>query len=107
MNLRKLWIPITSLIVVFFLVFIILTQVLGIPIWWVFRNIVSLSGMSTISKFDVTVNPEVPTTINENIVVTVLNMSSKIPVENATVSVYKDSGFISDYYTDSYGKTSI
>jgi hypothetical protein len=105
--LKKLIALLASLIVVFFLVFIILTQILGVPLWWVFRNIVPLSGVSISSKFDVTVNPDVPTTIGESITVTVRNMTSEIPVENATVSVYKDSGFINDYYTDNNGETSI
>jgi len=108
MNKKTLAYPLFSLVVVGFLVFIASTQILGLPLWWVFRNLVPLSGIpSPESEFDVTVNPEAPMNIGDGVMVTVRNASDKMPVENAKISVNKNGDHIHDYYTNSSGQTLI
>ena len=59
------------------------------------------------SQFDVSVNPEAPINIGDKVTVLVIDTTTKLFVYNATISVYRDSGFTSDYYTDSNGKVTI
>lgn len=91
-------------VIVRFLVFMASTQVLGIPLWWVTRNFVPLSIVPLESTFDITVNPEAPTTIGDSVLVTVLNASDKMPVEGAKVSIRKNGDHIHDYYTNASGQ---
>lgn len=86
-----------------FVIFVITTLILGIPLWWVFR-LFPLSSTSLEFKFDVAINPEAPTSIGESVLVTILNASNQIPVEGAKVSLRKDGTHIFDYYTDANGQ---
>jgi len=90
-------------VIVGFVAFIASTQALGIPLWWIFRNF-ALSTVPLESRFDVTINPEAPINIGDDILVTVLNASDRMPVEGAKVSLQKDGGHIYDYYTNASGK---
>jgi len=84
--------------------FVAFTQVLGIPLWWVFRNIALLSTVQPESRFDMTINPEAPTNIGDSVLITVLNASDQMPVEGAKVSLKKDGDYIFDYYTNASGQ---
>ena len=107
MDKRRIEISITSFVLVFFLVFIVMTQILGIPFWWLFKGIFPLSGLALNSKFDVTVNPEAPVNIGDNVLVTVKNVTDQNPVENAQVSVKRDADVIKSYYTDNNGQATV
>ena len=91
-------------VIVGLIVFMASTQVLGIPLWWVTRNFVPLSIVPLESTFDITVNPEAPTTIGDSVLVTVLNASDKMPVEGGKVSIRKNGDHIHDYYTNASGQ---
>ncbi len=106
LNKKTLEVTFSTLIVVVF-VFLVSTQIFGIPLWWVFRGMVPLSIIQFESKFDVTINPEAPMNIGDKVTVTVRNASNNAPVANAKVSVKKDGTYIFDYYTDSNGQTDI
>jgi hypothetical protein len=105
MDKKPVGISILSLVLVSFLVFIVVTQILGIPFWWLFRGIFPSSIIPLNSKFDVSVKPEAPINIGDSLVVTVKNVTDQMPVENAQVSVKKDGDLIANYYTDSKGQT--
>ncbi|MCK4222871.1 hypothetical protein KAX01_01115, partial [Candidatus Bathyarchaeota archaeon] len=92
-------------IIVWLLAFIVSTQILGIPLWWVTRGIVPLSGVQLYSRFEVSITPEAPRNIGDNVLVTVLNVSDKMPVEGAKVSLGKNGDHIHDYYTNASGQT--
>lgn len=94
-------------VIVGFLVFVASTQVWGIPLWWVFRNLVPLSGVQLESRFDITINPEAPMNIGDSVLVTVLNASDQMPVEGAKVSLRKDGDHILDYYTNASGQVRV
>jgi hypothetical protein len=89
------------------LVFVVATQILGVPLWWVFRNLVPLSGVSPDSKFKITVSPEVPAKIGDSVMIVVRNDSSNMPVANVKLSIKRDGNAIQDYYTDSNGQEEI
>ena len=91
-------------LVVSFLIFVLVTQVLGVPLWWVFGSLVPLSIVQR-PRLVVEVSPESPRNIGEIINVTVTNSSSKLPVEGAKVSAVKD-GMEVTLYADSQGQTS-
>lgn len=98
---------ILSFVLVFSLVFIVVTQLLGIPFWWLFAG-VELSGIAPLnSKFDVTVNPESPFNIGDSVLVTVKNVTDQMPVENAQVSIKRDADLIMSYHTDNNGQTTV
>ena len=90
-----------------FIVFIVATQILGIPLWLVFRGVTTLSMVPTESKFNILITPEVPNKIGDSLLVTVLNVSDQMPVEGAKVSLRKDGTRIFDYYTNINGQTTI
>lgn len=85
-----------------FVMFIGVTQIFGVPLWWIFSSL----PMSIVQKprLLVSVSPETPLTIGEMITVTVTNSSSQLPVEDAEVSVMKDGTYITTLYTDSTGQ---
>jgi len=89
-------------ILVFFIIFIGITQILGVPLWWIFGWMIPLSIVQP-PKLVVEVYPDTPLKIGEMITVTVTNSSSKLPVEGAEVSVMKD-GISITLYTDPQGK---
>jgi len=84
------------------IVFIGITQILGIPFWWIFGSIYSGSIVTT-PRLLVTVSPETPLSIGETITVAVTNSSSRLPVQNAEVSVMKN-GMKITLSTDSQGQ---
>jgi len=91
-------------IIISFALFIFVTQILAVPLWWIFSFVKELSGVGQ-PKLLVQVSPETPFSIGEKITVTVTNSSSKLPVENAEVSIMKD-GIHVTVYTDSRGQAS-
>lgn len=105
MDKRIIGYTLTILVIVGFLVFVASTQVFGIPLWWVFRNLVPLSSVQLESRFDITINPEAPMNIGDSVLVTVLNASDQMPVEGAKVSLRKDGEHIFDYYTNASGQS--
>ena len=100
-----------TLIAVFFglwlLVFVLITQVLGVPLWWIIRNIYPLETVPIESRFNILISPEAPNYVGDSVIVTVLNASDQMPVEGAKVSTRKDGTFIFDYYTNIEGQTTI
>lgn len=93
----------TFFIVCFLLAFIISMQILGVPLWWVFRNLKPLSVVQLESRFEVLIN-KTPTNIGDKVLVTVLNATSHMPVQGAKVSLRKDGVYIYDYYTNASGQ---
>ena len=89
-------------LLVSFVVFLGITQILGIPFWWTFGFIYSMSTV-TAPRLLVTVSPETPLSIGEMITVTVTNSSSRLPVQDAEVSVMKN-GMKITLFTDSQGQ---
>jgi hypothetical protein len=104
MQKKVLGYTIAVFIILGFLVFIASTQVLGVPLWWISRNFLPFSVAPLESRFDVTINPEAPINIGDDVLVTVLNASDKMPVEGAKVSLSKDGELIHDYYTNASGE---
>jgi len=96
-------------LIIFFLIFtisfLLLTKVLGIPYWWLFRG-VRLTAIHA-SSFNVTITMNRPLVIGDEILISVYDSSGENPVVNATVSLYNDDVHIGDYYTNSSGKVSI
>ena len=90
-------------LLVSFAVFIVITQILGVPLWWIFGFIIPLSTVQK-PRLLVSVSPATPLTIGEMITVTVTNSSSQLPVEDAEVLVRKDGTYITTQYTDSEGQ---
>ena len=89
-------------VLVFFVIFISVTQILAVPLWWIF-GFMSLSTVE-LPKLLVKVSPEAPLNIGEKITVTVTNSSSQLPVEDAEVSIMKDGTNITVIHTDSRGQ---
>ncbi len=106
-NTKILSILFSSFIIVGFTAFLISTQILRIPLWWVFRGVVPLSAVQLESNFDVTISPETPAVIGESIMVTVRNDSDSMPVENAKVAVKKNGDLVFEYLTNSSGHTQV
>lgn len=89
-----------------FIIFLAVSQVLGVPLWWIFGNVNELSSVRTQWDFQVSVNPETPLVIGDNIEVTVKNMTDRLPVDNAEVTVRKDGASLISLQTDSKGQVS-
>lgn len=89
-------------VLVFFVLFISVTQILAVPLWWIFGFTKSLST-GELPKLLVKVSPETPLNIGEKITVNVTNSLSQLPVEDAEVSIMKDGIHVS-VYTDSRGQ---
>ena len=87
-----------------FVVFIGISQILGIPLWWIFGFLKPMSIIPT-PKLLVSVSPETPLSIGQMITVTVTNSSSQLPAKDAEVSVTKDGMHIT-LYTNSQGQAS-
>ncbi len=85
-----------------FVSFLGITQIVGVPLWWTFRNIHEMSVIG-LTKLLIEVAPEAPMNIGDEITVTVTNSSSKLPVQDAEVDVIKDSMSFK-FYTDSNGQ---
>jgi len=90
-------------ILVFFVIFISVTQILAVPLWWIFGFMKPLSIVE-LPKLLVKVSPEAPLNIGEKITVTVTNSSSQLPVEDDEVSIMKDGTNITVIHTDSRGQ---
>ncbi len=90
-----------------FIIFIVTTQIFGIPLWWVFRGVVPLSGVPMESEFNILISPDAPKNIGDSVLVIVFNASDQMPVEGAKVSLRKDGTHIFDYYTNIDGQTTI
>lgn len=86
-----------------FVAFLGITQVVGVPLWWTFRNLREMSVIG-LPKLLIEVSPEAPMSIGDRITVTVTNSSSKLPVQHAEVDVSKDNMSFK-FYTDSNGQT--
>jgi hypothetical protein len=101
MKQKRLLITFVVVLSVFFLLLVLITQVLGVPLWYVF-------GIKKLQIADnpyllMQVSPESPSNIGERITVTITNSSSGLPVVNVTVHITKDSMNF-DKYTDFDGK---
>lgn len=103
MDKKRLVTVLTVFLLVSIAMFFIVTQVFGVPLWWIIRNIFPLSSVQP-SKLLVTITPQTPSRIGDTVTVTVVNSSSRLPVEGAKVSLMKDGRHIFDYYTDSKGQ---
>lgn len=99
---KTLGIMLSVIIIISFAVFLGVTQVIGVPLWWIFSGVVELSGVGP-PRLLIEVSPESPMNIGDKITATVTNSSSKLPVENAEVDVIHDSMNFK-YYTDSNGQ---
>jgi len=90
-------------ILVFFVVSLSVSQILAVPLWWIFSFMHPLNVLGP-STLLVKVSPETPLNIGEKITVTVTNSSSQLPVEDAEVSIMKDGTNITVVHTDSRGQ---
>jgi len=95
-----------ALLGVCLIIFILSTQILGVPLWWVFRGIVRLSIIRIEDEFKLTVSPE-SASVGDSVLVTVRNATDNSLVENAKISLYKNGDHIYDYYTDSRGQVEV
>ena len=89
------------------IVFIVTTQIFGIPLWWVFRGLTTMSIAPIETEFNILITPEAPTNIGDSVLVTILNASDQMPVEGAKLSLRKDGTHLFDYYTNIDGQTTI
>lgn len=101
---KNLLMVVSVSLLVFFLLFVSATQVLGVPFWWIFGFLKPLSVIQ-LPKLQVAVSPETPMNIGEIIIVTVTNSSDKLPVEDAEISVMKD-GISVTLFTEANGQAS-
>jgi hypothetical protein len=90
-------------LLVFFLLFVSVTQILGVPLWWIVSFLKPFSVFPPPPKLQVAVSPETPRNVGEMITVTVTNSSSRLPVEDVEVSVMKD-GMNITLHTDTNGQ---
>jgi len=90
---------IVSLVVVFFAAI----TIQGVPFSWVFRSLAPLD--ITAGALTVEVSPQIPTTLGQEIMVTVRDASTNKPVEKATVSISRDGGKLLDLMTNDKGQT--
>jgi hypothetical protein len=90
-------------VLVFFLLLTTVSAVLGVPCWFIFRNIKTLQIAEPPSLI-IDIYPETPVNIGQTITITVTNSSTGLPVENATVYISKDN-YQFEKYTDTNGKT--
>ncbi len=72
-------------IVVFFVLFVTVVSVLGVPLWWAFP-LKTLSSAS-LSQLIVQFSPEVPLQTGDLVTLTVINSSSCIPVDGAEITI--------------------
>lgn len=96
-------------LIIFFLLFtilfLLLVKVFGVPYWWLFRSF--RFSVTHTSTFNVTITVNEPLNMGDKILISVYSIKSGIPVSNATVSVYKDGGFIGNFYTNPNGEVTI
>lgn len=104
MKKKNLALYFTVFILTFLAVSFVATQILAIPLWWIFGFMHSLNVIGS-ATLQVTVTPETPLNINDRITVTAKNSSSQSPVEGAEVVATKDSQNVT-VFTDSNGQTS-
>jgi len=102
---KNLLIVVSVSLLVFFLLFVSVTQILGVPFWWIFGSLKPFSVSPPPPELQVAVSPETPMNIGEIIIVTVTNSSDKLPVEDAEISVMKD-GISVTLFTDANGQAS-
>jgi hypothetical protein len=97
------WVYILAVfIVVFFLIFVTVLSVLGVPLWWAIQ-------MKQLSSFAlptliVQTSPETPSTFNEQITITVSNSSNQLPVNGAEVLVMQQGMSTITLYTNAAGQ---
>ena len=107
-NKKTLGYAIAAFLIIWFVLYIVSTQILGIPLWWISRRMVPFSLLpEPISRFNVTITPVAPTTIGEKVLVIVLNASDQAPVEGAMISLGKNGDHIHDYYTNANGQAEV
>ena len=102
-NKKNLVYTAATFFIVCFLAFIISTQILGVPLWWVLRKLALFSIFQPESRFEIIINTT-PTDIGDEVLVTVLNATNHMPVQGAKVSLRKDGIYIHDYYTNASGQ---
>lgn len=90
------------LVVVFLTVFIVVTQLFGVPLGWLFGPVPAAIVPPTRSM-DVQVNPATPILPGQEIRITVVDKENHFPIQAAIVGVSKDGSKLIDLYTDEDG----
>jgi hypothetical protein len=85
-------------------VFLAYVEIQAVPLAWILHSIPILSGVQM--QFSVTVSPQRPALLGEEILVTVLDKQSLEPVANATISISLNGSHLMDLYTDEKGQAS-
>lgn len=90
-------------VVVFFIVFIVVTQLFSIPLAWLFGRMIPLSALQLERNMSVEVNPSTPILPGQEIRITVADKENHFPIQAAIVGVSKDGSKLIDLYTDENG----
>lgn len=96
---------IASRILIFFVVFIIMLQLLGVPLGWFFGNMIPLSAISIDRNMDVEIAWDAPLIPGQNVEVLVIDSENRSPIQGAKVTISKDGSKITDLSTDENGLT--
>jgi len=97
-----IWLSLTSVI------FIMLISIFGVPSYMYIRLFpAELVPYKRYRHFYVEVNPSTPLKIGQRITITVKDKKTMTPIQGASISVYKDSGYLGKVYTNSEGKAII
>ena len=95
------------LVVVFLIVFLVVTQLFGIPLAWLFSWMRPLSAAPLERNMDVEVNPSTPILLGQEITIVVIDKENHFPIQAAKVCVSKDGLRIIELYTNEDGLVTI
>lgn len=90
-------------ILIFFVVFIIMLQLLGVPLGWFFGNMIPLSAISIDRNMDVEITWGTPLILWQDVEVLVIDSENRFPIQGAKVTISKDGSKITDLSTDESG----
>lgn len=90
-------------ILIFFVVFIIMLQLLGVPLGWFFGNMIPLSAISIDRNMDVEITWGTPLIPGQDVEVLVIDSENRFPIQGAKVTISKDGSKITDLSTDESG----
>lgn len=91
-------------LLIFIVFFALFSQLLEVPLWWIFRGLPLLGTRA--EPLNVTVAPG-PYSVGDRILVTVRAAVGGYPVENASVAVYRNCELMYSVLTNSTGQAVI
>lgn len=94
-------------VVVFFIVFIVVTQLFSIPLAWLFGRMIPLSALPLKRNMSVEVSPITPIFLGQEITIVATDKENHFPIQTAKVSVSKDGSRIIELYTNENGLVTI